>query len=70
MGSHFEPGGRSRGEGVPTLGAFVVRLRPGSACVCCGAELRAKNALTAASRSDYTLHGCRRGFVGALYFLA
>jgi hypothetical protein len=34
------------------------------------AELRAKNGLTAASRSDYTLHGCRRGFVGALYFLA
>ena len=33
-------------------------------------ELRAKNALTAASRSDYALHGCRRGFVGALYFLA
>ncbi|OFV79771.1 MAG: hypothetical protein A2W26_00190 [Acidobacteria bacterium RBG_16_64_8] len=42
MGSHFEPDGRSGGEGVPTLGAFVVRLRPGSACVCCGAELRAK----------------------------
>jgi hypothetical protein len=34
------------------------------------AELRAKNGLTAASRSDYALHGCRRGIVGALYFLA
>ena len=34
------------------------------------AELRAKNDLTAASRSDYALHGCRRGFVRALYFLA
>jgi hypothetical protein len=44
----------------------VWALQPGSRM----AELRAKNALTAASRSDYTLHGCRRGFVGALYFLA
>ncbi len=44
---------------------MVWALQPGSRM----AELRAKNALTAASRSDYTLHGCRRGFVEVLYFL-
>src|SRR5688500_20299464 len=45
--------------------AVVRALQPVSRA----AELRAKNALIAASRSDYTLHGCLRGFVGSLYFL-
>ena len=33
-------GSRSEHQGSLSLGAFVVRLRPGCACVCCGAALR------------------------------
>ena len=41
MGSCFETGCRSGRAGSASLGVFVLRLRPGSACVCCGAELLA-----------------------------
>ena len=33
-----------REELVPTLGAYVSKLHPGSACICCGASLQQADA--------------------------